>query len=124
MRLYFRGAMRPVRLEFAVRDAHVSVDVPVVDDEVVARARFKKLLLNRQPRGFIQPQLDLGKLLLHFIGLWQQLQAKNLSAVDRSLQSPDLRRRGARWCAAQSMAAVDPVDDADACGSGLWRGAA
>src|ERR1700722_7542528 len=55
-------------------------------------------------------------------GGFADLALRQLPAVDRSLQSPNLWRRGAPWSAAQSIAAVDPVDDADAYGGGGWRG--
>ena len=75
--------MRPVRFEIAIREARVSIDVPVTDDEVIARTRLKKLLLHREPRGFVQPQLNFGKLLAHFIGFRQQFQQKNFAIVER-----------------------------------------
>src|ERR1019366_315681 len=53
LRLHFRSAVRPVRFEFVIRNAHVSIDVPIPDDEVIARTRLKKLLLQREPCGFV-----------------------------------------------------------------------
>src|ERR1700734_816972 len=73
LRLDLGGAVRPVRLEIVIRDAFVSFHVPIMDDEVIARSRFIKLLLQRKPAGFIQPQNNPGQLLADFVRLRQQL---------------------------------------------------
>src|SRR4029077_17491094 len=85
LRLHFRCAARPVRFELVIRDAHVSIDVAVPDDEVIARTCLKKLLLQREPGGFVQPQLNFGKLLANFVGFRQQLKPKDFVVVQHFL---------------------------------------
>ncbi len=82
MGLDSRGAVRPVRFELGIRNLYVARNIFVADDEVVARSCLVKLLLNREPCGFVEPQLNLGKLAFHFIGFWQKLKQDSFVAVE------------------------------------------
>src|SRR5258706_14582113 len=92
LRFHSCGSMRPAGLEFRVGNPDVARNVLVLDDEIVAGAGLKKLLLRRKPCGFVAPELDFRELVSNVVRFRQQLQQYDLPVVERllTLQSDEI----------------------------------
>ena len=74
-------ALRPVRLEFAVAEFQILHDLGVPRHEVIAGTCFEELLLNGEPGGLVDPNLDVVNLLAHFRGVRGEIEHGNLVTV-------------------------------------------
>src|SRR6266478_947417 len=81
-RLYASDALRPILLELDVTERQVFHRINVVEQKIVARARFEEFLLNRQPGSFVDPHLDLDDLVADLIGLGSQFKNDRFLAVE------------------------------------------
>src|SRR5712664_14575 len=81
-RLYASDALRPILLELDVAERQVFHRVNIVEQKIVARARFEEFLLNRQPGGFVDPNLDLDDLVTDLIGLGSEFKNDRFLVVE------------------------------------------
>src|SRR6185437_3508448 len=67
-------AFGPVGCETRIGIAGGARNVGVADHEIIFRAGFEEFLLQRFPRSFVQPQMNLRDLIAHLLRLRSQLE--------------------------------------------------
>lgn len=79
--LDFFCAFGPARLESGVGDIGIADHFGVADDHVVAGTGFEQLLLDGEPAGLVEPDLNLRKLLEDIVGFGSEFEFDRLSIV-------------------------------------------
>src|SRR5579862_3020248 len=72
--LYVRYVFWPLLFETIIRNVRVADHVGVMNDQVIARTRFEKFLLIRQPGCFINPDFNFRNFVANVVGFWSEFQ--------------------------------------------------